>query len=144
MKLGAIQLTSRLLLGTGKFASAAIMLDAVKASGTELVTVALRRFNADAVGDDLLGPLQELGGVHIMPNTSGARTAAEAVRVAHLARELCGSTLIKVEIHPNPHHLMPDPIETYEACRILVNDGFIVMPYMPADPVLARRLEDVG
>jgi thiazole synthase len=144
MKLGDVELTSRLMLGTGKFAGAAVMLEAVKASGAEVVTVALRRFNADDASDDLLGPLQALGNVQLMPNTSGARTAAEAVRAAHLARELCGSRLIKVEIHPNPHHLMPDPIETYEACRILVADGFVVMPYMPADPVLAKRLEDIG
>jgi thiazole synthase len=79
-----------------------------------------------------------------MPNTSGARTAHEAVRAALLARELSESPFVKLEIHPNPHHLMPDPIETYEAAKQLVKEGFIVMPYMPADPVLAKRLEDVG
>lgn len=79
-----------------------------------------------------------------MPNTSGACNAAEAVKAARIARELCGSPFIKVEIHPNPHHLMPDPVETYEASRILAAEGFVVMPYMPADPVLAKRLEDVG
>ncbi len=144
MRLGDIELTSRLILGTGKFSGIETMLRAVKASGTELVTVALRRFGAADAADDLLGPLRALDGVHLMPNTSGARTADEAVRVARLARELCGSPFIKVEIHPNPHHLMPDPIETYAACRILVKDGFTVMPYMPADPVLAKRLEDIG
>ncbi|MBT7065912.1 MAG: thiazole synthase, partial [Verrucomicrobia bacterium] len=94
--------------------------------------------------DDLLGPLMQIEGVTLMPNTSGARTAREAVNAAMLARELSGSALIKVEIHPNPHHLMPDPIETYEAAKLLAAEGFVVMPYMPADPVLAKRLEDVG
>jgi len=79
-----------------------------------------------------------------MPNTSGAGTAREAIKAAHLARELTGSPFIKIEIHPNPHHLLPDPIETYEAAKVLAAEGFMVMPYMPADPVLAKRLEDVG
>jgi len=145
LRLGDIELQSRLILGTGKFDSIETMLSAVRASGTGLVTVALRRFHpGDETGDDLLSPLLELDGVRLMPNTSGARTAEEAIRVAHLARELCGSSIVKVEIHPNPHHLMPDPIETFEASRKLVQDGFTVMPYMPADPVLAKRLEDVG
>lgn len=141
--LGDVSLGSRLIVGTGKFSDAGTMLAAIRASGARLVTVALRRFNRDHAGD-LLAPLAAIPGLTLMPNTSGARTADEAVRVAHLARELCGSRFIKVEIHPNPHHLMPDPIETYEASRILARDGFIVMPYMPADPVLAKRLEDVG
>jgi thiazole synthase len=135
---------SRLILGTGKFSSREIMASAVRASGAALVTVALRRFNRERPEDDLAGALAAIPGVTLMPNTSGARTAAEAVRAAVLARELCGSRFIKVEIHPNPHHLMPDPIETYEACRELVRQGFAVMPYMPADPVLARRLEEAG
>lgn len=142
--IGGEQLSSRLILGTGKFADPATMVQAIQASGTELVTVALRRFNPDQADDDLLGPLSGLSGVRLMPNTSGARDAREAVRAAHIARELCGSRFIKVEIHPNPHHLLPDPIETYEACRILAAEDFIVMPYMPADPVLAKRLEEVG
>ncbi len=144
LKLGDLEFTSRLLVGTGKFSNVETMLAAVKASGAEIVTVALRRFNASQAEDDLLGPLMQLEGVTLMPNTSGARNAKEAVRAAMLARELSGSSLIKVEIHPNPHHLMPDPIETYEAARTLAAEGFIVMPYMPADPVLAKRLEDVG
>lgn len=143
LKLGGKEFESRLILGTGKFSSVEIMLEAIKASGTELVTVALRRFNRDRPSDDLLGPLTKLG-VTLVPNTSGARNAAEAVRAAQLGRELSGSPFVKVEIHPNPHHLMPDPIETYEASRELAKDGFIVLPYMPADPVLAKRLEDVG
>jgi thiazole synthase len=141
--LGGKEFESRLIMGTGKFSSVEVMIEAIKASGAELVTVALRRFNRERPADDLLGPLARLG-ITLVPNTSGARNAAEAVRAAQLGRELSGSPFVKVEIHPNPHHLMPDPIETYEACRELAKDGFIVLPYMPADPVLAKRLEEVG
>jgi thiazole synthase len=144
LRLGALSFTSRLILGTGKFSSTAAMADAVRASGAQLVTVALRRFNPDRPTDDLFQPLSAIAGLTLMPNTSGARTADEAVRAAMLGRELTGSAIVKVEIHPNPHHLLPDAVETLEACRRLAADGFIVMPYIPADPVLARRLEDVG
>ncbi len=144
LTLGQHTFESRLILGTGKFADVATMLAAIDASGTQLVTVALRRFNRDGADDDLYGPLSQREGLSLMPNTSGARTADEAVRAALLARELSGSPFVKVEIHPNPHHLMPDPIETFAACERLVREGFVVLPYMPADPVLAKRLEDVG
>lgn len=142
--LGGRAFDSRLLLGTGKFADAETLVQAVQAAGAQLVTVALRRVDRDRPHDNLIEPLLALKHVVLMPNTSGARTAAEAVRAAHIARDLCGSLFIKVEIHPNPDHLLPDPIETYEAARTLVRDGFAVMPYMPADPVLAKRLEEVG
>ncbi len=141
--LGGQEFESRLLVGTGKFSSVEMMLAAIKASGAQLVTVALRRFNRERPSDDLLSPLAKLG-VTLMPNTSGARNAEEAIRAAMLGRELSGSRFVKVEIHPNPHHLMPDPLETYEASKHLAKEGFIVLPYMPADPVLAKRLEDVG
>lgn len=141
--LGGHAFASRLIVGTGKFPSVEAMVRAVSASGACLVTVALRRFNREQPSDDLVEPLSSLGAT-LVPNTSGARTAAEAVRAALLAREISGSPFVKVEIHPNPHHLMPDPIETHEACRTLVREGFVVLPYMPADPVLAKRLEDVG
>ena len=141
--LGGQKFESRLLVGTGKFSSVDVMLAAITASGAQLVTVALRRFNRERPSDDLLSPLIKLG-ITLMPNTSGARNAAEAVRAAMLGRELSGSRFVKVEIHPNPHHLMPDPLETYDACKQLAKEGFIVLPYMPADPVLAKRLEDVG
>lgn len=137
-------LGSRLFLGTGKFSDVETMVRAVKASGSELVTVALRRFHSDQAADDLYGPLSNLENVRIMPNTSGAMNAREAVNAALLGRELSGSPWVKLEIHPNPHHLLPDPIETYEAAKILVQEGFWVMPYIPADPVLAKRLEDIG
>lgn len=120
------------------------MSSAIESSGAQLVTVALKRFNPQLPSDDLLHHLLEAKGITLMPNTSGAKDAREAVKAAHLARDMSGSPFIKVEIHPNPHHLMPDPIETYEAAKILAAEGFIVMPYMPADPVLAKRLEDVG
>ncbi len=144
IEIGGVRLSSRLFLGTGKFPDVETMVASVQASNASLVTVALRRFHAGREDDDLMSPLMALEGVELMPNTSGARTADEAVRAALLARELCGCRFIKVEIHPNPHHLMPDPLETYEASKRLVAEGFIVMPYMPADPVLAKRLEDVG
>jgi thiazole synthase len=142
--LGNHSFSSRLLLGTGKFSDTETMLAAIRASGAQLVTVALRRFNRERPGDDLMQPLSDLPGVTLMPNTSGARNAKEAVAAARLACDLCHSPFVKVEIHPNPHHLMPDPIETLEAARILAADGFLVMPYMLADPVLAKRLEDAG
>jgi thiazole synthase len=141
--LGGHEFESRLIVGTGKFASPEVMIDAIRVSGAQLVTVALRRFNRERPSDDLLAPLSKVG-VTLVPNTSGARNADEAVRAAMLGRELSGSPFVKVEIHPNPHHLMPDPLETFEASRVLAKEGFIVLPYMPADPVLAKRLEDVG
>lgn len=144
LKLGNLDFKSHLLLGTGKFSDTETMIEAIKASGTEIVTIALRRFNANGQNDDLYGPISKLRNVSIMPNTSGARNAKEAVRTAQLGRELTGSPLVKLEIHPNPDHLMPDPIETYKAACELTNDDFIVLPYMPADPVLAKRLEDIG
>ncbi|NLX24645.1 MAG: thiazole synthase [Lentisphaerae bacterium] len=144
LKIGDQELGSRLFLGTGKFSSTAAMIEAVKASGTELVTVALRRFNRAQAEDDLYGPLSELKTVRLMPNTSGAMNAKEAIRAALLGRELSKSPFVKLEIHPNPHHLLPDPIETYEAAIELVKQDFLVLPYIPADPVLAKRLEDIG
>ena len=142
--LGGHEFESRLILGTGKFSDADTMISAIQASGTQLVTVALRRFNRERETDDLHHSLAKLENVTLMPNTSGASNAKEAVRAAQLGRELSGSRFVKLEIHPNPHHLMPDPIETFEAAKILTKEDFIVMPYMPADPVLAKRLEDIG
>ncbi|MBU4200104.1 MAG: thiazole synthase [Verrucomicrobia bacterium] len=144
LKLGCFEFESRLIMGTGKYSDTPTMLRAIEASGAQLVTVALRRFNRERPADDLMGPLLGMKHLTLMPNTSGACNAGEAVKAAHLTRELTGSPFIKIEIHPNPHHLLPDPIETYEAARILAAEGFVVMPYMPADPVLAKRLEDVG
>ncbi len=144
LRLGNLTFNSRLLLGTGKFSNIETMIDAIKASKTEIVTIALRRFNRAESQDDLYGPLSALKTVSIMPKTSGARNAEEAIKAAQLGRELTGSQLVKLEIHPNPDHLLPDPIETYKAAIELAKDNFIVLPYMPADPVLAKRLEDAG
>ena len=144
LKLGKHAFESRLLLGTGKFSDTDTMVRAIRASGTQLVTVAVRRFNREQVDDDLHSPLSEIEGITLMPNTSGARNAKEAIRAGLLGRELTGSELVKLEIHPNPHHLMPDAVETLEAARALVKEDFVVMPYIPADPVLAKQLEDVG
>lgn len=144
LTIGNTVLKSRLVLGTGKFMDTRTMIEAIKASGTELVTVALRRFNLENRDDDLFGPLSELKNVLLMPNTSGAQNARDAVKAALLGREISGSSMVKLEIHPNPHHLLPDPIETYEAAVELVREGFDVLPYIPPDPVLCKRLEDAG
>lgn len=144
LTLGDFRVSSRLLLGTGKFSNTTVMLEAIRASGTRIVTVALRRFNLSRPEENLLAPLAGLPDLILMPNTSGACNAEEAVRAAHVAREISGSPLVKLEIHPNPQHLMPDPLETFEAAKQLVKDGFQVMPYISADPVLAKRLEEIG
>lgn len=138
------EFNSRLFLGTGKFSSREALKGAIDASGTELVTVALRRVDVDKpqAEDDILSAIDR-NKVEIMLNTSGARTADEAVRIARLGKH--GSfKWIKLEIHPDPTYLLPDPIETFKAAEILVKEGFIVLPYINADPVLAKRLEDVG
>lgn len=134
---------SRLFLGTGKFSSPEAMIEAVQASGSEMVTVSLRRFGAPDAESDLVHVLLELPLV-LLPNTSGARDASEAVLASELAREALGTDWIKLEIHPNPNHLMPDPVETLQAAAELVKRGFIVLPYVHADPVICKRLEDVG
>jgi thiazole synthase len=135
---------SRLFLGTGKFPSAASLKESIEASGTQLVTVALRRVDVkkDSANDDILSAIDRKK-VTIMLNTSGARDAADALRIAKIARA-AGFDWIKLEIHPEPNYLLPDPIETLIAAEKLVKDGFKVLPYINADPVLAKRLEDVG
>ncbi len=136
---------SRLILGTGKFSSPEAMRAALAASGTEMVTVALRR--ADLTGKDPFANILDFidaGRYLLLPNTSGAMNAEEAVRLARLAAAAGLPKWVKLEIHPDPRYLLPDPIETFKAAEILVNEGFIVLPYINADPVLARRLQDVG
>ena len=136
--------TSRLFLGTGKFASSALMAEAAKASGSQLVTVALKRVELSAcTTDDMIAPLLNQG-LQLLPNTSGARTAAEAILAAELSREALQTNWLKLEIHPDPRYLMPDPIETLKAAAELVKRGFVVLPYVQADPVLCKRLEEVG
>jgi thiazole synthase len=132
---------TRLFLGTGKFSSSKELRSAIKASKTELVTVALRRVEPGKRGDNILSAIDS--SITVMLNTSGARNAEEAVRIADFGKS-AGYKWIKLEIHPDPHYLLPDPIETLKAAEILVKKGFIVLPYINADPVLAKRLEDVG
>ncbi|WP_318358639.1 thiazole synthase [Enterobacter sp.] len=134
---------SHLFTGTGKFASSQIMIDAIRASGSQLVTLAMKRVDLHQRSDALLAPLQEAG-VTLLPNTSGAKTADEAVFAARLAREALGTNWLKLEIHPDARWLLPDPIETLKAADILVKEGFVVLPYCGADPVLCKRLEDAG
>lgn len=134
---------SRLFLGTGKFGSLKDMVQSVIASETDMVTMALKRIDAQSIEDDLLDSLRETN-VHLLPNTSGARTAKEAVLAAQLAREALETNWVKLEIHPDPKYLLPDPIETLYATEELARLGFIVMPYIHADPVLCKRLEDAG
>ncbi|EKO3410125.1 thiazole synthase [Vibrio fluvialis] len=134
---------SRLLTGTGKFANRHLMADAIRHGESELVTMALKRVDLAERDDDILAPLIEAG-IHLLPNTSGAKTARDAVFAAHLAREALGTSWLKLEIHPDPKYLMPDPIETLKAAEQLVKDGFTVLPYCHADPVLCKRLEEVG
>ncbi len=137
---------SRLLLGTGKFASNELMRDALEASSTQIVTVALRRADLSGHGDpfanilDFIDPEKYL----LLPNTSGAMNAEEAVRLARLAATAGLPKWVKLEIHPDPQYLLPDPIETLRATEILASEGFTVLPYINADPVLAKRLEDAG
>lgn len=136
---------SRLFTGTGKFGSSALMEEALLASGSELVTVALRRVDIERGGrdGDLLKYLRHPH-LHLLPNTSGVRNAKEAVFAAELAREALGTSWLKLEVHPDPRWLLPDPIETLAAAEELVKRGFVVLPYIHADPVLCKRLEEVG
>lgn len=134
---------SRLFLGTGKFGSLRDMVQSVIASETDMVTMALKRIDAQSSEENLLDSLRETN-VHLLPNTSGARTAKEAVLAAQLAREALETNWVKLEIHPDPKYLLPDPIETLYATEELAKLGFVVMPYIHADPVLCKRLEDAG
>ena len=135
--------TSRLFLGTGKFSSNEVMEAAIKASGSELVTLALKRMDLKEDHNQLISAVKRTG-ANLLPNTSGARDAKEAILAAKLAREALETNWLKLEIHPDSRYLLPDPIETYLAAKELVKEGFIVMPYIQADPVLCKRLEDIG
>lgn len=140
------EFSSRLFLGTGKFPSNESMRDALDASGTQIVTVALRRADLSGSRDPYANILEFIDSEKylILPNTSGAMNAAEAVRLARLAAAAGLPKWVKLEIHPDPTYLLPDPIETLKAAEILVNEGFTVLPYINADPVLAKRLQEVG
>ncbi|GGP35194.1 thiazole synthase [Saccharothrix coeruleofusca] len=133
---------SRLVMGTGGAANLAVLERALVASGTELTTVAMRRADAGG-GTGVLELLRRLG-IEALPNTAGCRTAAEAVLTARLAREALGTNWVKLEVHADERTLLPDPVELLDAAERLVDDGFVVLPYTSDDPVLARRLEDLG
>lgn len=134
---------SRLIVGTGKYASAQALMDSIKASGAQIATMAMKRVDTMHQTDDIVTPLRELG-VTFMPNTSGARDAKEAVFAANLSREALGTDWIKVEVHPDQKYLLPDTIETYQACKELVAQGFKVFAYCQADLCLCKALEELG
>ena len=138
------EFNSRLFLGTGKFNSNDLMARAIEASGTEMVTVAMKRIELEDTNDDLLTHITQKQGIQLLPNTSGVRNAEEAVFAAQMAREAFGTNWLKLEIHPDPRYLLPDSVETLKATEELVKLGFIVLPYCQADPTLCKHLEDAG
>ncbi len=142
--IGGKRFTSRLMLGTGRYRTMEEQSAAIEASGCEIITVAIRRLNLDNPNEKTLLDYVDWSRFQILPNTAGARTAEEAIFTARLARQLTGSDWIKVEVQPDLESLLPDPIGTYEACVTLVAEGFVVLPYIGADPVLAKRLEEIG
>lgn len=141
--IGGREFNSRLFVGTGKFRSNELMEQAILASGTEMVTVAMKRIDMDDKEDEMLHHIMHEG-IQLLPNTSGVRDAQEAVLAAQLAREAFETNFIKLEIHPDPKYLLPDPVETLKATEELAKMGFVVLPYIQADPVLCKRLEEVG
>lgn len=143
LKIADKEFSSRLFTGTGKFSSSQLMRDALLASKSELITVALKRVDVRNDDDDILTHLDH-SHINLLPNTSGVRDAKEAIFAAQLAREALQTNWIKLEIHPDPKYLLPDPIETLKAASELVKLGFVVMPYVHADPVLCKRLEEIG
>lgn len=144
LKIGDREFTSRLFVGTGKFASPDLMLEAIKASESQMITVAMKRVNMmNEATDEMLTHINR-DHVQLLPNTSGVRNAQEAVLAAQMSREIFGTPFIKLEIHPDPKYLMPDPIETLKATEELAKDGFVVLPYIQADPVLCKLLEEAG
>lgn len=144
LKIGNREFTSRLFVGTGKFSSPEVMLKSIMASESQMITVAMKRVNMmNEATDDMLTHINREH-VQFLPNTSGVRDAREAVLAARMSREIFGTEFIKLEIHPDPKYLMPDPIETLKATEELAKDGFVVLPYIQADPVLCKRLEVVG
>jgi len=134
---------SRLLVGTGKFSSGSLMAKAIEASGCDIVTVALRRVDLEDPQDDLLSYI-DTNKYLLLPNTSGAKDAEEAIRLARLARAAGCEPWVKLEVTPDPFYLLPDPIETLKAAEVLIKEGFTVLPYINADPVLAKRLQEIG
>ena len=138
------EFSSRLFLGTGKYRTNQEMLSALEASGAELVTVALRRIDQDDPSKKTILDVIDWQRYRILPNTAGCQTAEEAIRIARLARSMGLSDWVKLEVIPDPRYLLPDPEETLKAARVLVAEGFQVLPYINADPVLAKKLEELG
>lgn len=144
LKIGPREFSSRLFVGTGKFPSSEKMLEAIVASGSQMITVAMKRVNMmNEATDDMLTHINR-DHVQLLPNTSGVRDAEEAILAARMSREIFQTPFIKLEIHPDPRYLMPDPVETLKATEVLASEGFVVLPYIQADPVLCKRLEEVG
>lgn len=137
------EFNSRLFIGTGKFSSNTLMEQSIIASETQMVTMAMKRIDMEDNGDDMLKHIVKPG-IQLLPNTSGTRNAEEAVFAAKMAREAFGTNWLKLEIHPDPRYLLPDPIETLKATEMLVKEGFVVLPYCQADPVICKRLADAG
>lgn len=144
LRIGDREFSSRLFVGTGKFSSPELMLKAILASESEMITVAMKRINMMGEATDEMLTHINRDHVQLLPNTSGVRNAEEAVLAAQMSREIFRTNFIKLEIHPDPKYLLPDPVETLKATETLAKDGFIVLPYIQADPVLCKRLEDVG
>lgn len=138
------EFSSRLFLGTGKFSNNTIMAQAIEASKTEMVTVAMKRIELNDSQDDLLTHITQFKNIQLLPNTSGVRNADEAVFAAQMAREAFGTNWLKLEIHPDPRYLLPDSVETLKATEKLVKLGFVVLPYCQADPTLCKHLEEAG
>ena len=144
LKIGPREFSSRLFVGTGKFPSPEMMLESVIASGSEMITVAMKRVNMmNEATDEMLTHINR-DHVQLLPNTSGVRNAKEAILAAEMSREIFHTDFIKLEIHPDPKYLMPDPVETLKATEKLASEGFVVLPYIQADPVLCKLLEEVG
>ena len=150
LTIGGRQFRSRLMLGTGRYRTMEEQNAAIEASGCEIITVAIRRLNLDDPNEKTLLDYIDWSRYQILPNTAGARTADEALYIARLARRLVEGmngpdpNWIKVEVQPDPQSLLPDPIGTFEACQVLVSESFVVLPYIGADPILAKRLEEIG
>jgi thiazole synthase len=144
LEIAGRRFTSRLMTGTGKHRSPDELLASIEASGTEIITVAIRRLNLDNPNEKTVLDYIDWSKYQILPNTAGSQTPDEAIFTAKLARELTGSNWVKLEVIPDPKYLLPDPIGTLQAAERLIQDGFVVLPYIHADPVLAKRLEEIG
>ncbi len=142
--IGHQKLASRLLIGTGKYGSIEDMEQTIAMAKPAIVTVALKRFDLTHPDEDIYSSLKKFSDVIIMPNTSGAKNSDEAYQAAHIGKELSGSSFVKIEIHPDNYHLLPDPVETFMVCKKLAKEGFTILPYIQADPVLAKRLAELG